>query len=84
MKIEMIDKEEMRTAWSLRWAAVTAALAAVAAAYTVLPADWLPSIPQWLKAGLAYATLASAGITAFVRVIRQPRKDDELKVGGTG
>lgn len=83
MKVHLIDKNEIRTAWSVRWAALTAALAAVPVAYAALPADWLPAIPDWVKAALAYAVLASAATTAAVRVIQQPPKGDQLKVGGT-
>lgn len=72
MKIEFIDRAEIGRIWSLRWAIVTAALAAVPVAYLALPADWLPAIPGWVKAMLAYATLATAAGTAGARVIRQP------------
>lgn len=57
--------------WSLRWAILTAFLAAIPAAYVVLPNDWLPSIPQWIKASLALATLASAGATGVARLLKQ-------------
>lgn len=58
--------------WSMRWAIVTAFLAAIPAAYALMPDDWLPTIPTGFKTALALATLFSAGVTGVVRVIDQP------------
>ena len=69
--IELIEWAEIKRIWSLRWAILTAILAAVPVAYMTLPADWLPAIPQWVKAAFAYATLATAATTAVVRVVKQ-------------
>src|SRR3546814_9663347 len=55
--------------WSMRWAVTTAFLAAIPAAYIMLPADWLPAIPQWIKSSLALATLFSAGATGVARML---------------
>ena len=74
MKIELIPRSEIKRIWSLRWAIVTAMLAAIPVAYLTLPDDWLPAIPAWLKALLAFATLATAAGTAAVRVVKQPEK----------
>ncbi len=75
MRIELIPASEIRRIWSLRWAIATAFLAAIPAAYVLLPDDWLPAIPGWLKALLALATLFAAGTTAAVRVVKQAPKD---------
>ena len=72
MKFELIDLAEIKRIWSLRWAIATAMLAAIPVAYLTLPDDWLPAIPQWLKALLAFATLSAAAGTAAVRVLKQP------------
>lgn len=72
MKIQFIDRAEMARIWSLKWAILTAALAAVPVAYMTLPPDWLPTIPLAVKSGLAVATLVSAAGTAAARVIKQP------------
>lgn len=72
MKIEFLPASELKRIWSLRWAIVTAMLAAIPVAYLTLPDDWLPAIPAWLKALLAFATLATAAGTAAVRVVKQP------------
>lgn len=70
--MKLIDNvNEWTRLWSMRWAIVTAFLAAIPAAYVVLPADWLPSIPDWIKAGLALATLCSAGATGVARLLKQ-------------
>lgn len=74
MKIEFLPVSELKRIWSLRWAIVTAMLAAIPVAYLTLPDDWLPAIPAWLKALLAFATLATAAGTAAVRVVKQPEK----------
>ena len=71
MKHELIGWDEAKRVWSLRWAILTAMLAAVPVAYMTLPDDWLPAIPQWLKALLAFATLGTAATTAAARVIKQ-------------
>jgi uncharacterized membrane protein (DUF441 family) len=57
--------------WSMRWAILTAAIAAVGVAYATLPENWLPAIPDIVKAGLAYATLCSAVATAVSRAVKQ-------------
>lgn len=74
MKIEFIDKGDIKRVWSLRWAIATAIIAAVPVAYLTLPDDWLPAIPDWFKAVFSYAVLTSASATAVVRVIKQPTK----------
>ena len=75
MKLELIPAEDIKRVWSLRWAIATAFLAAIPAAYVLLPDDWLPAIPAWLKAVLALATLCAAGTTAAVRVVKQAPKE---------
>lgn len=70
--MKLIKKEEIKRIWSLRWAIVTAVLAAIPMSYSLLPYDWTYTIPDWFKALLAYATLTSAVGTAVARVIQQP------------
>ena len=70
--MQLIDNANQWTKlWSMRWAIATAFLAAIPAAYIVLPDDWLPAIPQWIKAVLALATLFSAGATGVARLLKQ-------------
>jgi hypothetical protein len=57
--------------WSLRWIIITTFLSAVPVTYATLPDDWLPSIPDGVKAGLAFATMISAGMAAVSRVVKQ-------------
>lgn len=71
-KVTFIKWDEIKRIWSLRWAIVTAVLAAIPMAYALLPYDWTYTIPDWFKAVLAYATLISAVGTAVARVIQQP------------
>ncbi len=77
--MEFIPKEDIKRVWSFRWAILTAIIAAVPVAYLTLPEDWLPTIPEWVKAVFAYSVLISASTTAAVRVIKQPIKE---KSGG--
>lgn len=72
--MELIDASEIKRVWSLRWAIATAVLAAIPVAYVTLPDDWLPAIPDWVKAVLAFLTLVTASTTAAVRVIKQAPK----------
>src|SRR3546814_11506363 len=67
--------------WSMRWAITTAFLAAIPAAYIMLPADWLPAIPQWIKSRLALAKLFSAGATGVARMLK---RSEERRVGNEG
>lgn len=55
--------------WRHRWSVATVFLATIPVAYVTLPDDWLPAIPGWLKAGLALATLFSAGGQAVAKII---------------
>lgn len=75
--MQLIPWADIRRIWSLRWAIATAVLAAIPVAYVTLPDDWLPAIPQWVKAALAFATLVTASTTAAVRVIKQSEKSKE-------
>lgn len=75
MRHELIGWDEAKRVWSLRWAILTAMLAAVPVAYMTLPDDWLPAIPQWVKGAFAFATLITAATTAAARVIKQAPKE---------
>jgi uncharacterized BrkB/YihY/UPF0761 family membrane protein len=66
------DWRQAHKFWSMRWAIVTAFLAGVEAAYMILPSDWLPAIPDHVKAGLSAAVLFSAGATGVARLLKQP------------
>lgn len=57
--------------WSVRFALIAAFLAGVAAAYAVLPTDWLPAIPDWVKASLALGSMLCGGCSAAARVVQQ-------------
>lgn len=57
--------------WSVRFAILTAMIGAVPAAYMLLPADWLPVIPAWVKQWCSYAVVGSAMATAGARVVQQ-------------
>ena len=72
MQIQLIPIEDIKRVWSLKWAAVTAALAAIPVAYMTMPSDWTAVIPDWIKLALAVATLVTAAGTGVARVIKQP------------
>jgi hypothetical protein len=55
--------------WRHRWTALNVFLAAIPLAYVTLPADWLPSIPDWIKAGLAVTVLLSAGAQRVAKIV---------------
>lgn len=57
--------------WSMRFIILTAFFSSISAAYILLPADWLPTIPDWLKAALAVGTLLAAGAAGVARVVKQ-------------
>lgn len=75
-KIELVsDVANWHRWWSMRWIIVTVAISSIAPAYALLPSDWLPAMPDWLKAGFAYATLLTAALGGVARVIKQPATD---------
>jgi L-asparagine transporter-like permease len=81
--MKLVDNvSEWRRWWSMRWIIATAFLAAIPAAYGLLPNDWLPSIPQWIKSSLALATLFSAGAAGVARVMKQKPTTDETDEAG--
>ena len=65
--------------WSMRFIIATAFFSSIIAAYALLPPDWLPSIPQWVKGALALTDLACAGGAGVSRVIDQPALRDPAK-----
>lgn len=65
------DWKQAHRLWSLRWIIATTFLSSIPAAYVLLPDDWLPSIPGWIKACLALATMFSAGAAGVSRVLQQ-------------
>jgi hypothetical protein len=65
------DVQDWKKWWSMRWTILTAAIAAIASAYAALPDNWLPAIPDAVKAGFAYATLISAMGAGVSRVVKQ-------------
>lgn len=69
------DWKQWHRWWSMRWIIASVFLGAVAASYALLPDDWLPAVPQWIKGALALATVLTAGCAAVGRVMDQPPKD---------
>lgn len=69
------DAADWHRWWSMRWIIVSAFCSAAVAAYALLPADFLPTIPVWVKQGLGLGAVLSAGAAAVMRVVQQ-KKDD--------
>ncbi len=67
------DWREAKHWWSMRWIIVSTFCSAVAVAYATLPADWLPSVPGWVKGGVAFGAMLSGGAAAVSRVMQQPK-----------
>lgn len=67
------DASEWRRWWSMRWIIAGAYFSGVVAAYMLLPSDWLPTIPAWVKQAHAIGALLCGGGAAASRVIQQPR-----------
>lgn len=61
--------------WSMRWIIVSAFCSAAVAAYALLPADFLPVIPVWVKQGLGLGAVFSAGAAGVMRVVQQKPKE---------
>jgi len=75
-KIELVDNaSEWKRWWSMRWIIASAFFSAVVVAYATLPADWLPTVPVWLKQAFSLGALFSAGAAAVARVIKQAPKE---------
>lgn len=71
-KLQLVDDAaEWKRWWSMRWIIASAFFSAVVVAYSTLPADWLPTIPAWLKQVFSMGALFSAGAAAVARVIKQ-------------
>lgn len=74
-KLQLVDDAaEWKRWWSMRWIIASAFFSAVVVAYSTLPADWLPTIPVWLKQAFSMGALLSAGAAAVARVIKQEPK----------
>lgn len=70
--MNLIDEAaQWKKLWSMRFIIATAFFSAVIAAYVLMPDDWLPAIPQWVKGVLALTDLACAGAAGVSRVIKQ-------------
>lgn len=65
--------------WSMRWIIATAFFTSVIAAYALLPSDWLPEIPAYVKKGLAIGSMLTAGLAGISRVVSQPKLEKETK-----
>lgn len=78
------DASQWHRLWSMRFIIAAAFFSSVIAAYAVLPADWLPAIPQWIKGAMAIADLSCAGAAGVSRVIDQPklREPDDTDLAG--
>lgn len=71
-KLELVDDvHQWKKWWSLRWIIVSAFCSAAAAAYVLLPSDWLPAIPLVVKQALGLGAVFSAGAAAVSRVLKQ-------------
>lgn len=57
--------------WSMRWIIITGFYSGAIAAYALLPADWLPAIPDPVKRWLALGSVFTAGFAAIARIINQ-------------
>lgn len=68
------DVQDWHRFWSMRWIIVSAFCSAAVAAYALLPADFLPTIPVWVKQALGLGAVVSAGAAGVSRVIKQPTK----------
>lgn len=76
-KLELVDDvKEWKRWWSMRFIIATAIFSAIATAYVVLPADWLPTISDEVKKWMAYGTLITAGLAGASRVIKQKKPDE--------
>lgn len=68
------DAKNWHRWWSMRWIIVSAFCSAAVAAYAILPSDFLPTIPVWVKQALGLGAVFSAGAAAVGRVIQQAPK----------
>ena len=59
--------------WSMRFILATGFFSSIIAAYALLPLDWLPAIPSWIKGSLALADLFCAGGAGVSRIIKQEK-----------
>lgn len=57
--------------WSMRFILATGFFSSLIAAYALLPPDWLPAIPSYIKSSLALADLFCAGGAGVSRIIKQ-------------
>lgn len=75
------DRRHFWRLWSVRLSLLSGLISATAlgiiGAYVLLPADWLPVVHDGFKQTVAYAALASAGLTSFLaavsRIFVQPK-----------
>ena len=75
------DRHHFWRLWSVRLSLLAGVISATAlgiiGAYALLPADWLPEVHAGFKQTVAYAALASAGLTSFLaavsRIFAQPK-----------
>lgn len=67
------DAKDWKRWWSMRWIIISAFCSAAAAAYVLLPADWLPAIPLVVKQALGIGAVFSAGAAGVARVVKQKK-----------
>ncbi|MGR0015987.1 DUF7940 domain-containing protein [Stenotrophomonas maltophilia] len=75
------DRNHFWRLWSVRLSLLAGIISATAlgiiGAYALLPSDWLPVVHDGFKQAVAYAALASAGLTSFMaavsRIFVQPK-----------
>jgi hypothetical protein len=71
------DWREWKRWWSMRWTIISTFCSSAALAYAWLPADWLPSVPGWVKGSLVAGALLSGGAAGVSRVVAQKPKTEE-------
>lgn len=70
--MKMIDNAgQWHKLWSMRFILATGFFSGVIAAYALLPPDWLPHIPGYVKRYLGLADMFCAGAAGISRVIKQ-------------
>jgi len=70
------DWREWKRWWSMRWIIVSGFCSSVASAYALLPADWMPSVPGWIKGAMAFGAMMSAGLAGVGRIVKQKKPDE--------
>lgn len=76
------DADNWRKWWSMRWMGISGALQVVSqsleeliaparAGWSLIPADWLSWIPQWVPSVFGWTAIAALGAAGLARVVQQ-------------